>query len=605
MTCAPARAVPHGGILGLLPYTVVWPSNPRNVSENPLAALDRIIMTRPEDLIYTVDEMPPWPRLLVLGMQHAMLLSVNLVLIVIVFRRAGAGDAATLSALSLGMIALAISSVLQSMRKGPVGSGYLAPPVFSAIYIGAAVLAAGTGGLPAVFGMTMFAGLVEIGLAPLLRKLRALFPPAISGFIVVIVGLQLGVIGIGELLGVEHIHRPAFPYHLMVSGLTLATMCGLSVWGRGIARLICSLLGVVVGMVASVAAGLVPADSMRSFADAPIFAIPQPHYLAYDFQFRLIPAFLMAGTAAMLRTVGVITTCQKINDLDWKRPELKSIQGGIVADGIGCIIGGLMGVIGMNSAVGPVGVAKATGATSRYIAYPCAAILFMLAFIPKYPALFLIMPQPVIGSLMVFTASFMLAGGIQIILSRSIDSRATYVVGVSVLLGLSREIFPGYFARAVPLVHQFTGSMMQNQLFEAALGIGKPWYVRGVDFDAARKVLTIAIDFVAGSRFAAPGIEGRHRVHDPDQAAAAPQLLPARMLPRGQNPAGQAARRAVRPDRARLVRQALRLHPAVRGAGAGYGPADDLCRGRQAGRRILAPRACDLFTLCRSRRGRG
>jgi xanthine permease XanP len=426
-------------------------------------------MTRPEDLLYAVDEMPPWPRLLVLGMQHAMLLSVNLVLIVIVFRRAGAGDSATLSALSLGMIALAISAVLQSIRKGPVGSGYLAPPIFSAIYIGAAVLAATTGGLPAVFGMTMFAGLVEIGLAPLLRKLRALFPPAISGFIVVIVGLQLGIIGIGELLGVEHIHRPAFPYHLMVSGLTLATMCGLSVWGRGIARLICSLVGVVVGMVASVAAGLVPADSMRSFVDAPIFAIPQPHYLAYDFQFRLIPAFLLAGTAAMLRTVGVITTCQKINDLDWKRPDLKSIQGGIVADGIGCIIGGLMGAIGMNSAVGPVGVAKATGATSRYIAYSCAAILVMLAFIPKYPALFLIMPQPVIGSLMVFTASFMIAGGIQIILSRSIDSRATYVVGVSLLLGLSREIFPTYFERAVPLVHQFTGSMMSIGVVSAFL----------------------------------------------------------------------------------------------------------------------------------------
>ena len=112
-------------------------------------------MTRPEDLLYAVDEMPPWPRLVVLGMQHAMLLSVNLVLIVIVFRRTGAGDAATLDALSLGMIALAIATVLQSMRKGPVGSGYLAPPVFSAIYIGAAVLAADTGGLPAVFGMTM------------------------------------------------------------------------------------------------------------------------------------------------------------------------------------------------------------------------------------------------------------------------------------------------------------------------------------------------------------------------------------------------------------------------------------------------------------------
>jgi transposase len=55
---------------------------------------------------------------------------------------------------------------------------------------------------------------------------------------------------------------------------------------------------------------------------------------------------------------------------------------------------------------------------------------------------------------------------------------------------------------------------MQNELFEAALGIAKPWYVRGVDFDAARKLLTIGIDFVAGSRFAAPGIEGLHRVDD-------------------------------------------------------------------------------------------
>jgi len=426
-------------------------------------------MTRPEDLLYAVDDLPPWPRLLILGMQHAMLLSVNLVLVVIVFRRAGAGDAATLDALSLGMIALAISTVLQSLPKGPVGSGYLAPPIFSAIYIGPAVLAAGTGGLPAVFGMTMFAGLVEIGLASLLHKLRALFPPAISGFIVVIVGFQLGIIGIGDLLGVEHIHRPGFHYHLMIGGLTLAIMCGLSVWGRGVARLICSLLGVVIGMLLSVAAGLVPADSMRSFLDAPFLAIPRPHYLAYDFQFRLIPAFLMAATAAMLRTVGVITTCQKINDLDWKRPELKSIRGGIVADGLGCIIGGLMGVMGMNSAVGPVGVAKATGATSRYIGFSCAAILVVVAFIPKYAALFLIMPQPVIGALMVFTASFMIAGGIQIIVSRSIDSRATYVVGVSLLLGLAREIFPTYFERAVPLVHQFTGSMMSIGVLSAFL----------------------------------------------------------------------------------------------------------------------------------------
>ena len=55
---------------------------------------------------------------------------------------------------------------------------------------------------------------------------------------------------------------------------------------------------------------------------------------------------------------------------------------------------------------------------------------------------------------------------------------------------------------------------MQNQLFEAALGIAKPWYVGGVDFDPAAKTLTISVDFVAGTRFPAAGVTGLHPVHD-------------------------------------------------------------------------------------------
>jgi transposase len=55
---------------------------------------------------------------------------------------------------------------------------------------------------------------------------------------------------------------------------------------------------------------------------------------------------------------------------------------------------------------------------------------------------------------------------------------------------------------------------MSAKLFEAALGIVEPWFVQGVDFDAAKRILTIAVDFVAGSRFAVPGIEGAHPAHD-------------------------------------------------------------------------------------------
>jgi transposase len=55
---------------------------------------------------------------------------------------------------------------------------------------------------------------------------------------------------------------------------------------------------------------------------------------------------------------------------------------------------------------------------------------------------------------------------------------------------------------------------LQNQLFEAALGIAKPWYVQGVNFDAEERTLTISVDFVAGTRFPAAGVAGVHPVHD-------------------------------------------------------------------------------------------
>ena len=55
---------------------------------------------------------------------------------------------------------------------------------------------------------------------------------------------------------------------------------------------------------------------------------------------------------------------------------------------------------------------------------------------------------------------------------------------------------------------------MHDRLFEAALGIVPPWFVVGVRFDQASKVLTVGIDFTAGTRFAAEGACGEHPVHD-------------------------------------------------------------------------------------------
>src|SRR6266581_4291538 len=101
---------------------------------------------RPDALIYAVGESPPPGTTLVLGLQQVALMAIYLVMVVIVVRHAGASPALAQSAVSLGLIAMGISAGLQALWKGPVGSGYLAPPVISAIYLSPSLLAVKAGG---------------------------------------------------------------------------------------------------------------------------------------------------------------------------------------------------------------------------------------------------------------------------------------------------------------------------------------------------------------------------------------------------------------------------------------------------------------------------
>src|SRR6516164_8231130 len=151
------------------------------------------VRKRPADLIYALDEMPPWPHLLGLGFQHVAVICPYLVMVALVAEAAKLPHAAAQSAISLAMIAVAFTTVLQSLRLGPVGSGYLCPPVVTAIYLPSSL---------AVCGMVIFASACEIALASLVNRTRKLFPAVVSGVVIMAVGLELGKIAAGVLL--EH-----------------------------------------------------------------------------------------------------------------------------------------------------------------------------------------------------------------------------------------------------------------------------------------------------------------------------------------------------------------------------------------------------------------
>ena len=169
---------------------------------------------RPPGLLYALDEWPPPARLALLGLQYAVMDAIYLVLVAIILRNAKLSAAESVNLMGIACVALAIGTTLQALPRGPVGSGFLAPPVYSATYLAPSVLVAQSGGMSLVFGMTLIAGIMELLIALFLNRLRFVITPVLSGLTVFIVGLQLGVVGVGQMLGVQHGALLSFHLHM-------------------------------------------------------------------------------------------------------------------------------------------------------------------------------------------------------------------------------------------------------------------------------------------------------------------------------------------------------------------------------------------------------
>ena len=248
--------------------------------------------TRPPELLYAVDERPPPTRLAALGLQYSVLIGIYLIFVVMVARAAKVPAQVIQDLVGLGFIAVAIGAFVQAYRGSLFGSGYLAPPLFSAIYVGPAIMAAEAGGLPAVAGLTIFAGFTEAALSRLLTRLRVIFQPMIAGFTVLVVGVQLGLVGLAKALDIAEEGTSVYWAHVSVSLVTLAVAVGFSIWGKRILRLLSILFGVIAGLAAAYAAGLIDAATIRPVRVEPWFALPNPSFLSYSFEAPLLPALL-------------------------------------------------------------------------------------------------------------------------------------------------------------------------------------------------------------------------------------------------------------------------------------------------------------------------
>jgi len=416
--------------------------------------------TKPANLIYDVDESPGIGALVLLGIQHIFLIAIAFVFPVLVIDAIGGTGHDARHLISMAMLVSGIATILQGLNKGPIGSGYLCPLLNGPAFLSASILAGKAGGLPLIFGMTLIAGAFEALFSRVAARMRAFFPAEVTGTIVTMVGIEVIPFAMKRFVGLDAAHTAPDPTESAIALVTLAAMIGLTVWGKGKIRLYSVLIGMMIGYALAFFLGVLGPEHFRQFGLAPWFSWPAPGSYGISFSAVLIIPFVVAALSSALKTMGDLTTCQKINDADWKRPDMKSISRGVLACATGNLLSGLTGALGQSPSSSNIGLSIASGATSRTIAYATGGLLIALAFMPKIAMIFVIMPTPVMGASLVFAVSFMVIAGIQIMLSRMIDSRKTFVIGTSIVFGLSVDFIPGLYVGLPGMISPFFQSSL-------------------------------------------------------------------------------------------------------------------------------------------------
>jgi xanthine permease XanP len=423
-------------------------------------------------LIYGVDDKPPLTASALLGLQHVFVMTSGWVLVVVIVTTIGGTPEEVANVLRMSMIASGIATILQSLPNSPVGSGYFCPISSGPAYVSASILAGKVGGLRLIFAMTVLSGLFEGLLARVVPRLRPLFPPEVTGLVVTMVGVQLVAVSCPRFLGFQGGGAGAQASATTVAIVTLAAMIGPTVWGKGKLKLYPVLLGLVAGYLFAYFFGVFQTERLREMLAAPMISLPRKVYTGWSFDLALLPAFLIASLASTLKSVGDLTLCQKINDADWKRTDMQSVSGGIFAGAIGTGLSGLLGGIGQSTFSSNVGLSLATGATSRLIAIPCGILMILLAFLPKLAAFFAVMPDPVMGAILVYVACYMILAGIQVITSRMLDARRIFVVGIALIFGLSVDMVPGLYGNVPDLIQPlFSSSLAISTILVVVLNL--------------------------------------------------------------------------------------------------------------------------------------
>lgn len=399
--------------------------------------------TKPNGLIYGLNDRPPLRETLFAALQHLLAIFVAIITPPLIIANAIQLDQETTSFLvSMSLMVSGVATFIQCRRLGKIGCGLLCIQGTSFSFIGPIITAGLAGGLPAIFGATVAGSVVEMFVSRILKYARRIITPLVSGIVVTLIGMSLIKVGIISCGG-GNASAPDFG-SLQNIGIALMVLVLIIIFNRSSNRFLrmgSIVIGLIVGYAVSWWLGMVDFSSIQSYAG---INYPQPFKYGLSFDFSSILGLGLVYLITSIEAYGDITANSLISEEPVEgKTFIQRAEGGILADGFNSMIAGLFFSSFPNSIFAQNnGMIQLTGVASRYVGYFIAALLIILGVFPAIGNVFSLMPAPVLGGATLLMFGTVAAAGIRIIASQTINRKATLVMAISFAMGLSVEMVP-------------------------------------------------------------------------------------------------------------------------------------------------------------------
>ncbi len=395
------------------------------------------------------DKKLPLNKSIPLGIQHVLaMFAGNITVPIIVAGVFGQTPEQKIFLIQMALFVAGVATIIQTVGYKEIGARLPIVQGTSFAFI-PIMLPFKAAGLGAVFTAAFIGGIFQIFIGKVLKPIRHLFPPLVTGIVVLMIGFSLLKVGFmyagggGWLMN----NKPeifANANHLTVAASVFIVAIFFNLRGKGMASAASILIGIVAGFIVAAALGMV---NYGKIASAAWFAFPMPLQYGIDF---------VPGAIILMLFMSVVTTIETIGDISAttmggaKREATdKEISGGIMADGVGTAFGAIFNAMPNTSYSQNAGLVAFTGVVSRHVGTIAGIVLVLMGLFPKLGGIIAAMPESVIGGAAIIMFGMIVAAGIKLISRAEMDQRNLLILALSLSFGIGMSLLPD-FVKNIP-----------------------------------------------------------------------------------------------------------------------------------------------------------